>query len=206
MKMKLKHTQRCPYGGQYKINRPDLGMVGIGYNFQVLEDNVRAYRKANAIPTGLGFSEELEQVVCAQYPDEAEIADPDLPTTVRLNFEDVTHGTQVLVAFKLAGSPLVPKEEALRRAEICSRCKMCIPFSRPCSGICGALKAAVDAIIGSSYEIPLDNDLRACGICHCVASSHVRIPYEFLEKGITEEMKKQFLAAKSYWGCWKTPA
>ena len=79
MKMRLKAIGRVPYGGGFKINRPDLGMVGTGTAFDMLDRNVRAYRKANGIPTGLGFSEELEQQISELYPDEAEMVDPDLP-------------------------------------------------------------------------------------------------------------------------------
>jgi hypothetical protein len=202
MKMKLSRIGGVPYGGRYEINRPDLGMVGMGTAFDMLETNVRRYRKANGIPTGLGFSEELEQEICKLYPQECEHADPNLPSNIRLSFEDVVHGTQVLASFKLAGSPLVPKQEAERRASICSQCKLLVPFARPCGGLCGALKTAVDELVGG-YEIAFDNDLRACGICHCFAASQVRIPYEHLEKGLTEQMKVQFQAAKAAWGCWK---
>ena len=204
MKMKLMRPQQPPWGGTYTLNLPEKGMVGMGTSFEMLETNVRKYRKAMGIPTGLGFAEELQQETCTLYPNECEPADPNLPTQVRLGFEDVVHGTEVLVAFKMAGSPMVPKEEALRRSEICSRCKLCVPFSHPCTGLCSGLKVAVDTLIASSYEIPMDTDLRACGICHCFASSHVRLPYRFLERGLTPEMKVQFEAAAQYYQCWKT--
>lgn len=202
MKMKLRTTMQPPYGGMYRIDRPDIHMVGMGTSFEMLDTNCRKWRKNNGYPVGLGFSEELEQIICGMYPDEAEVADPTLPTQVKLGFDDVVRGTEVLVSFKAAGSPLVPKEEAERRAAICGRCKLLVPFSRPCGGLCGALKTAVDAVIGG-YDIAFDNDLRACGICHCFAASHVRIPYAHLEKGLTPEMKAQFNAAAQIYSCWK---
>jgi hypothetical protein len=205
MKMRLKHTQSVPYGGMYKINRPDLGMVGNGTVFEDLIRNVRAFRKANAIPTGLGFDRELEAEICKLYPDESEPADPDLPTKARLTFEDLVHGTKVLLSFKLAGSPIVSKEEALRRGSICARCPLCVPFAHPCGGLCGELKTVVDSLTGG-YDTQWDNDLRACSVCHCFYSSHIRIPYEHLEKGLTDEMKKQFQKANEYYSCWKVPA
>lgn len=203
MKMKLLRPQQPPYGGSYTINAPEIGFVGSGTSFEMLERNVRKYRLAMGMATGLGFAEELQQVVCEKYPDECEYADPNLPTQIRLGFEDVVHGTEVLVAFKTAGSPLVPQEEAVRRGAICSRCKICVPFQHSCGGLCGALKVAVDAMV-AGYETPFDNDLRACGICRCFYSAHIRIPYRFLEKGLTPEMKVQFQAASQAMNCWKT--
>ena len=204
MKMKLRTLQQAPYGGMFVINRPDLGMVGRGTSFDMLLTNCRNYCRDNAIPTGLGFSQHLEQKICELYPDECEGADPNLPTHVKLSFDDVARGTQVLAAFKAAGSPLVPRAEAIRRSEICSRCKLCVPFARPCGGLCGVLKTAVEAVIGG-YDIPFDNDLRACGVCHCFAASHVRIPYQYLEQGLNDEMRTQFQAANQAFNCWKVP-
>lgn len=204
MKMKLLRPQQPPYGGSYTLNEPSKGMVGSGTSLDMLETNVRKYRTSMGIPTGLGFAEELQQEVCAHYPQECEHSDPNLPTQIRLGFDDMVHGTRVLLSFKMAGSPLVSKEEAIRRGEICSRCKLCVPFQHPCTGLCGELKTIVDSLVGH-YETPFDNDLRGCGICHCFFSSHVRIPYEHLNKGITPEMGNQFAAAHAAFGCWKVP-
>ena len=194
-----------PYNAPYEINLPALGMVGTGTNFEMLSTNVRKYRLANGIPTGLGFEEELENEICKLWPNECEITDTILPLRRRLTLDDVVAGTKVLAAFKLAGSPLVPKEEAERRAAICSNCKLCVPFPRLCSGMCGSLKEVVDQVVGG-YHINFDDDHRACSVCHCFAASHVRLPYSILEKGLNDEQKAQFLEAKRLFGCWKTGA
>lgn len=193
-----------PYGGAYEIKRPDLGMVGIGTTFEMLEDKVRAYRRAMGMPTGLGFSEELEQKICELYPQEAEVCDPNLPRAMKLSYGDITAGTKVLWSFKKAGSPLVPQAEAVRRGAICSNCKLCVPFTKPCNGLCGELKDYVDYLT-SGYTTPYDNDLRGCSICHCFYSGHIRIPYEHLNKGLNDEERSQFQAANQLWGCWKVP-
>ncbi len=205
MRYRLKYgTTAVPYNAPYEINLPALGMVGMGTNFSMLETNVRKYRLANGIPTGLGFSEELENEICKLWPNECEITDTILPLRRRLNLDDVISGTKVIASFKAAGSPFVPKEEAMRRAAICERCPLCQPFPRACNGWCGALKTVLDTIVGG-YSIEQDNDPRACSICHCVYATQVKFPYEFLAKGLSEEEKAQFLEAKKLSGCWKNP-
>ena len=202
MRMRLVQPGRVPYGGSFAINRPDLGMVGTGTTFDMLERNVRAYRRANGIPTGLGFAEELEGQICVLYSAECEITDTILPLSRRLTLDDVVAGTKVLAAFKAAGSPLVPKEEAVRRAEICSRCKLCVPFPKPCNGICASLKEWVDKLVGG-YTTPYDEDPRACSVCHCFYSWHVRVPYEYLNRGLDDEQRAIFQEANKLFGCWK---
>lgn len=205
MRYRLKYgTTAVPYNAPYEINRPDLGMVGFGSNFEMLETNVRKYRLANGIPTGLGFSEELESCVCQYYPNECTVTDTVLPLQRRLTFGDVVDGTKVIASFKAAGSPYVPKEEAERRAAICSRCPLCVTFPKPCNGICGELKTLVDSLL-AGYQMPqYDSDPRACSICHCFFSAHVRIPYEYLNKGLDDEQRAQFQEAAKLSGCWKT--
>jgi len=205
MRLRIKHIGQVPYDAPYKINKPELGLVGWGTTFDMLEKHVREYRVANGIPTGLGFSEELETEICKLYPAECEMTDTILPLKRRLTMGDVISGTKVIAAFKKAGSPFVPKEEAMRRAEICSRCPLCQPIPRPCNGWCGELKTILDAVVGG-YTLEQDNDYRGCSICHCVYSVQVKFPYEFLEKGLDDEQKAQFQEAHKLTGCWKVPA
>lgn len=202
MKYRLIAPGRVPYGGRFELNLPEKGIVGFGTAYEMLEYNVRKYRVANGIPTGLGFSEELEQEVCKKYNAECEMVDGILPLKRRLTLEDVVHGTKVLLALKLSGGALVPKEEAERRAAICSRCPLCITFPKPCTGLCQSLKEVVDAIIGG-YTTIMDDDPRSCSICGCYASSQCRLHYNILEKGLNDEMKAQFKQAHVELGCWK---
>lgn len=202
MKMKLIHAQRVPYGGLYDINRPDLGIVGRGTTFDQLETNVRAYRLANGIPTGLGFNEELEQVVCEHYTVECEGCDPDLPLKRRLGMAEVVAGTKVLLALKLSGGQLVSPEVANQRYDICSRCPLNMAFPVPCSGLCPEIKTLVDAIIGPGND-KYKNEKRSCAICGCYTGSHVWLPYEILAKGLDAQMKRSFKVAQREFHCWK---
>lgn len=205
MRYRVVYPGQVPYGGMYKIERKDLGMVGIGTTFEMLERNVKAYRRANGLPIGLGFSEELETQICINYPKECEATSDILPLQRRIGYDDVVRGTKVLAELKLRlGGKLVSQEEATRRAHICNNCKMAQVFPTPCSGFCGELKSLIDQIVGG-YGTFLDGDKRACGICRCFLASHVRVPYAALEAGLDEEMKAQFAEAAKELGCWKVP-
>lgn len=180
-------------------------MVGMGTTFEMLERNVRAYRRNNAIPIGLGFSEELETQICINYPAECEATSDIMPLTRRLGLDDVVRGTQVLLELKNRfGGKLVPQDEANRRAHICNNCQLAQVFPTPCSGICGALQDITDQIVGG-YATFLDGDKRACKICRCFLASHVRVPYAALEVGLDDDMKKQFEEAAKHFHCWKVP-
>lgn len=205
MKMRIKHPSQCPYGGLFDLNLPDQGMVGKGTSLERLEDSVRAWRKANGYPIGLDFPQELEQVVCERYPGECEGVDADLPLKRRLSLADVVRGTKVIAALKLSGASLVPREEALARYELCNRCPLNVYLPMPCGGHCGELKDVVADIIGGE-SMPFDSDSRSCAICGCYSAAHVRIPYDVLEKGLNDEMKRAFQKANQYWRCWKVPA
>ena len=204
MRMRLKKRGQVPYGGMYEIKRHDLGMVGRATTFDGVRDQVFAYRRANALPIGLGFEEELENEICKMYPKECEGCDPDIPLKRRLGMADVVHGTKVLLSLKRAGDQLVSANEALRRYEICNRCPLNIQFPIPCSGLCPELRSVVDAIIGGN-RLPCDDDRRSCAVCGCYTASHIRIPYEHLARGITEEMKRSFQRAHEEFNCWKVP-
>lgn len=205
MRYRVITPMQPPYGGMFKIERKDLGMVGFGTTFEMLERNVRKYRRDNGIPIGLSFSEELECQICINYPKECEASSDVLPFKRRIGYDDVVRGTKVLAELKVRlGGQLVPQEEANRRAHICNKCPLAQTFPTPCSGFCGELKSLIDTIIGG-YATFLDGDKRACSVCRCFLASHVRVPYAALEAGLDAEMKAQFEEAAKDLGCWKVP-
>lgn len=196
---RLEYPKRIPWGGGYVINLPEQGLVGQGINFPALLRSVKEWRRANSLPLGLGLGDELERAVCKIYPVECTGAINGKPRKSRLDLSTVLRGTQVLLAFKLAGSPYVSQEEAERRAEICSRCPWNLEYAKPCGGNCGGLKEMVAAIVGDR-RTSYDDRLKSCGVCSCINSAHVHMPLEILAKGVSEEMKEQFTTIP---GCWK---
>lgn len=181
-------------------------MVGKASNFSQLLDRIKEYRKANAIPIGLGFADEVEREVCLRYSAECSETDPRVPNihNGRLTIEDVVRGTMAMVAFKMSGSKLVEPEEAERRAKICLKCPYNVDFQRPCGSLCGELKDVVHGIIGSKTT-EYDSNLRSCAVCHCYNSSAIWVPLEIQMKGISERQRDQFLFVNEEveTGCWK---
>lgn len=199
---KLIHQNRVPYGGLYEIRRPEIGMVGLGSTFDQLEMSVRAYRKANGIPSGLGFRDELEQVVCESYPVECTNNDPkSLPGLKRLRLGDVIEGTRVMAKFIASGMKVVSDSEAARRAGVCSSCKYNIHFPKPCGGHCGELKSLVLSLIGNR-PTPKSDSLKSCAICACYLEAAVWIPLDIQRAPLSDDKKAQFNQIS--W-CWKNP-
>jgi hypothetical protein len=200
MKYQLIAPGRVPYGGRYELNLPEKGIVGFGTAFQMLESNVRKYRIANGIPTGLGFSEELEQEVCIKYPSECTDIDPNSLVMRRgLNLDDIITGTKTMVSLLAAGSPTVDQTEADRRAAICAGCRWNQSFSKPCSGICQSLLDVVKGITGAK-STPYDNQLMSCYWCGCFIQASVWVPRDIQWNALNDAQKAKF---KQVSHCWK---
>lgn len=199
---RLKARSAVPFGGLYQLNLPDKGMVGRGTALGMLLDNIKAYRRANGIPIGLDFENEVEAEVCKFYPQECFDCSPLVPNTaIRLSIDDVVAGTKTMLRFKLAGSPLVDQAEADRRAAICSKCAYNGQITTPCSG-CDAIKKAVISLIGD-VKTAYDDRLQSCMICHCFNAAAVWLPLEIQSQSWREIQKQQFQAAKESNSCWK---
>ena len=189
----------------WEIKRPDLGMVGTGYRWVVIRDNVVAWRKANGIPIGLDFENELENALCAKYPDACFSDDPRAPIKIeRVNLSDVIHGTKVMIRHFLNKREIVPREEAERRANICATCKLNVNFPKGCGGsLCGELLEIVKSIVGAQ-STSRDAELHSCYICKCFNQPAVWVPAELQVAALIDHQKEQFKQVKDY--CWKAQA
>jgi len=200
-KPRLRNRNVIPHGGGFRITDPLTGIEFFGLQFDNVYQKICDSRKANGIPYGIEFEEEVEQWCCLHYPDECDETDPDMPTVRKLALSDVIHGTQVMVAFKLAGSPLVDRAEAERRGQICVKCPFNQKFAKPCSGVCAELQSLVSSIVGQQGT-QYDQSLNACSICGCFLQAAIWLPLEIQCKGVPEAMRKKFANVQT--GCWKT--
>lgn len=196
---RLKNKQLIPHGGGFRITDPATGITSYGLQFQPLLNKIETARKANGIPIGLEFEQEIERLCCESYPDECVEVDPSMPVIRSLSLSDIIRGTQVLVALKLSGGKLVDRKEAERRGEICSRCRFNVKFAKPCSGMCPELDALVRQIVGNQ-GMHWDQFLHSCSICGCLNSAQCWVPLDVLAKGVTPNMKAQFSNVPE---CWK---
>ncbi len=200
MRLKLKNRSVIPYGGQWYYKDPHSGQEFRWYQFDVLVDKIRAHRQANNYPVGLEFEQEIENQVCINHPEEAEPFDPRIPRKRKFVIGDIIRGTSVMMQHWIAGSPLVERSEAERRAQICKRCTYNDDFSKPCSiGICGELKNVVSSIVNHQGTV-YDKDLKACQLCGCFLQAAIWLPLEVQCTGVTPEMKEAFKVVPE---CWK---
>ena len=199
-RLKVTKTQVGP-NCMWQVNRPDLGMVGEGYTFEVLAKEVKAYRKANGIPVGLEFEDELEQVLCAQHPELAVTDDPRGPVDVRpLRMNDVLLGTKVMVRFVGSGMKVVDQAEANRRAAICNNCTLNIHFAKACGGgLCGELLELVNLVIAGKKTM-FDSQLQSCAICKCLLQLAIWLPLKTQVPPMSDFQKAQF---ENVPHCWK---
>lgn len=146
---RIKNKGAVPRGGWWKYTQPETGERIVNGDWDTFLGLIKQHRRRKGIPIGLGFEREIEDYICLHQQIECEDSDPAVPRVGKLSMGDIVRGMRVIASFKAAGSPLVPKEEAYRRAEICARCKFNVTFSRPCGGLCPELKQLVKAVIGN---------------------------------------------------------
>ena len=200
---RLRSKQGCPYGGTYDLNLPERGMVGRSYNFEGLLAKIAEFRRANSIPIGIGFEEEVEREVALRYPQECVETDPRVPdTSMRLSWYDIIAGTRHLLEFVAAGAPRVSQEEANRRASICVSCPFKGDFVRQCGSLCGELLSLVTSVAGGG-RTPYDDQLQSCRVCKCHQRAIVWVPLEFQTPHLTALQRQQYQLAKELHGCWK---
>ncbi len=205
MQAKLKSKIAVPYGGLYQLDLPSKGFVGRGTSFNHIRDNIKEWRRANAVPIGLDFENELERELCLKFPQECSDSDPRIPShEIRISMADAIHGTQVSIRHKLAGSPLVDQETADARAKICSACPFQGQVQFPCGSFpCGEMQNFVKGIIGSK-STKYDSQLKSCKCCHCWNSVSVWVPLDIQQSVLTEKQKDSFrYVLENYPNCWK---
>ena len=199
-KPKLTNKNIIPYGGGFRITDPATGVASFGLDFGMLVSNMSQVRRSNGVPIGIEFEDEVEQWCCRDNPAACTESDPDVPTRRNLTLADVINGTKVMAAFKLAGSPIVDRTEAERRAVICKACPFNQIFSKPCAGICQELRDVVTSIVGAQGT-QYDGYLNACSICGCFLMAAIWLPLDIQCKGVSDQMKRRFANVAT--GCWK---
>jgi len=187
--------------GLFRFRHPISGTEQAFHTWSLLREWVTDHCDANRYPSI--SDQEIQQQMCERFgPDKVKMyceGDGVTVEGVNLGWRDILQGTKVLGAFVLAGRPLVSQVEADRRAAICSGCSRNVGFGKPCGGLCGELQEAVEAIVGHQTTV-YDDKLEACAVCKCSLKSKVWVPMEFVNIGITDEIKQQLPSF-----CWQLP-
>lgn len=201
---RLIHPKRVPFGGEYVLNLPEKGMVGHGMNFPALLRSIKEWRRANSVPIGLGFEDEVEQVVCEKYPDECQGLTSALKSRNRnrsWSMWDVVRGTSAFIRQRLSSVDLVDQAEANRRSALCSKCPARMTFRKPCTGLCGVLIQLLASTGGK--RTPTDNDTLGCSICRCYTKVAVWYDLKVQCVAVDESMKQAFDEVRKSYPCWK---
>ena len=197
MKRPIPHN--VPASGTYEVTDRLTKMRIAAPTFEQLLNKINHARSATGVVTGLDLRTEVENWICEERPGDCSEVDMNIPRKRHLTLTDILRGTRVMVAFKLAGSPLVDREEAMRRGEICKTCQFNQKFDKPCTGWCPELATIVRDIIGNQ-GLPVDAYLHGCGICGCFLPAAIWLPLELQCLGVNDIMKQQFKAIPN---CWK---
>lgn len=172
---------------------PDSGTLFKRHAFDLLYGDVQAHRSDN------GYApvtrEEVQNQNCQRLPDDArsEYCDGEGAGVdgVTLGLADIMRGTEAILRFKLAGSPLVEPDEAERRAAICAGCLYNAPYKSGCGGTCAELVALVDRLIGGA-KTSHDARLKACAVCKCSIPAKIWIDKSILDAVDTAEVKAKY--------------
>lgn len=193
----------CP-PDQFRYKFREDGVIVKCFDYGGWLQRIRDHRQFNGYPEPPDWKQEAEDQLCRLLPpgwcrqETGEL--PAWYLNSRLGIEDVLRGTRVLASFIANGAPIVPKEEAARRSTICARC----PFAASVEGcgVCAGLSNVIVEVVGAQ-TLPSDSVLenKSCLICKCSARAQAWVPVEFLERGVTDEMMRQF----PDW-CWKKEA
>ena len=176
--MRLIDTSRVP-GNGWKAKQPETGHVVSGGHLPALVRNVLVYRNANRLPCQANAQRMVESQVCAtMFADEAldkciELVEDDQQNPPELrqrrsSMEDLKNfalAVEGLIESKATGTNVhVVKDEAERRAAICSNCPKNLPVGN-CWG-CGVLGSLYRKLLGylTTSKDPL---LQSCDVCGC---------------------------------------
>jgi len=204
IKARLTTKSQPPFGGSFRIDAREKGLVGVGTTFEQLLDRVRAYRHANGLPNGLGLEEQLEQEICARYPSACKESDPRVPPSEgTVGGADVVRGSKVMLRHWMNNRVTVSQEEANRRAAICANCAWQRTITTGCGGKCGEI---IEWLATSGFSVgttPYDDRIKSCGVCHCLLKISVWVPLDLQTKDLSDFQKEQFKLAFETQRCWK---
>lgn len=199
-RLELTQRNQCP-PDQFRYRFREDGRLIKCFSHEGWLQRIREHREYNSYPEPDDWKEQAEDQLCRLLPPgwcrqiTGEL--PEWYLNSRLGIEDVLRGTRVLASFVLNGAPIVSREVAAKRGSICATC----PFAAAVEGcgICAGLSNVVAEVAGGE-SLPSDSVLenKSCLVCKCSARAQAWLPIEYLEKGVTDEMLKQF----PEW-CWK---
>ena len=176
--MKLNSTSQTPPAGWFYVQF----QTGHRFNesdFEMLVLSVLSHRNSNKLPhaTVEEVTADIHNQICSRSPSHvcrgADFEPASLSASTVLSSMNALASTW-------KETPLVPLEEANRRADICRRC----PHNQPmkgCFGFCSQAFAELFKTMNRGRETPDDEKLMGCDVCGCSLRALVHFPVTVLQ-------------------------
>lgn len=179
----LQKLDEVPPGG-FRYKDTSTGKTITGPTYRDWVNAVKRHKVANEVPVGPELEAEMQEQLCMQLPGGWCVRDGAVyqsGVTAGLSFDKVINGTITLGDWLLNGKKKAEKQEAQKRADICSSC----PFNQTIQGCTscnqGKLMQIVNRIVGPE-QLQGDNLLNACTLCGCSLRAKVWIDLEILQR------------------------
>lgn len=118
--LRLIRSNETPPGG-FQYVQPETGIKFEHYVFDVLKDNIKQHRKANSIPIGLNFDQDVEQQNAERLlpiaPEWVESDEPHNPFMLAARF------AHAALTWARSGFKVVTEAQLTQRQSICLACK-----------------------------------------------------------------------------------
>ena len=193
--LRIRERQTTPHNG-WRYKQRESGKLITATSFPNLVAAVREHRLANGYPIQMDMELEVEGGVCKEIPEACQEKPADL-IPQRLTIANVVAFTVTLGESILKGNPRVEKEEANRRAIICSDCEANVR-AEGCGGCNSSRLDAVIAKVTGTKPTDYDNKLESCKYCGCLNRAQVWFPLDILQNHIKPEIREALPAH-----CWK---
>lgn len=193
---KLKSRLVEPAGG-WRYTQKETGWSTKQITFFMLVRAVAQHRANMKLPTPGDLAAEIENAICQSLSPESQIemCDDGESYTKSVHWGLVDRFLKTMTAFVVGKVPLVPQEEAERRAAICVKCPLNVGLHgcAMCRMTLNALRESV-----AKRTTTQDSVLQACGVCGCDNRTQVHFPLESLHAGSGDLKYPEW--------CWKRPA
>lgn len=160
-----------------------------GGDYFDLFEKVRQHRKANNLPLGPLWKEEVEDQLCRQLapgfckgsnPREAAIQN----VSTRMDWKTVNNFTRTMAAWALERGKTVSEGLANARATICRSCYLNVPVPgcKSCQGIMNVV-----AQLAKGKKPLSSQNLRNCAVCKCHLPAKVWLTIDAIKAGTDDE-------------------
>jgi hypothetical protein len=196
MQTLIKQTTVPPDGFRYLQPETET-WIRAGDYFDLFE-KVKAHRKANNVPIGPLWKEEIEDQLCRQLPagfckeSDPQARQVNVPT--RMEWRAIEAFTKTMVAWAAERGKTASEALANARAGICRSCYLNVPVPG-CKSCHGMLNLVIQLAKGK--RLLNNRNLRNCAVCKCHLPAKVWLPIDVIKRGTTPETLSQYPAF-----CW----